>query len=173
MARRDNMSAPQGFVRIRQEEDTVTFRVEGWVTMNHSLPLRRCAEHCLKEGATVRVDLRHCIYMDSTFLGTLLFLHRAAAKGTGKFVLISPSTQCGELFRQVGLEDGFTLAADAEEPNAEDWTILTNESKDKCAFTHNVVQAHQELATLPGPAGDQFRAVVRCLARDTAPEQGK
>jgi anti-anti-sigma factor len=166
------MSAPQGFIRIRQEQQTVTFRVEGWVTMTHSLPLRRCAEQCLKEGASVRVDLRHCQYMDSTFLGTLLFLHRLAVKGRGKFSLVSPSCKCGELFQQVGLQNDFVVA-DADEPDAEDWTILTNEPRDKGAFTSNVVQAHQELASLPGPAGDQFRAVVRSLTRDAASKPEK
>jgi hypothetical protein len=54
----------------------------------------------------------------------------------------------------------------AEEPAADTWTELTGGTEDVPAFQHNVVQAHQELAGLPGPSGEAFRAVVRCLERE-------
>jgi len=51
----------------------------GWA---HGMALRGYAEQAFAAGATgLRIDLRHCTYMDSTFLGTLLFLKRGGGCG--------------------------------------------------------------------------------------------
>jgi anti-anti-sigma factor len=165
--REATMAAQQGTVRVHRHDRTLTFQVEGWGTMAHSLPLRRFAEQSLAAGVTaIRVDLRRCKYMDSTFLGTLLFLKRAAERRCqGDFALLSPSPECGRLFQQMGLDTVYPVVA-AEEPAADAWTELTGGTEDVPAFQRNVVQAHQELADLPGPAGEPFRAVMRCLERE-------
>src|SRR4051794_12764395 len=117
------MAAPQGKVRERRDDRTLTFQVEGWGTMPHSLPPRRLAEQRLAGGVTaIRVDLRHCTYMDSTFMGTLLFLKRAVdRRGQGEFALLSPSPECGKLFRQMGLDAVYPVVT-AEEPAPDTWT---------------------------------------------------
>jgi anti-anti-sigma factor len=168
------MAAPQGLVRVHQHDCTVTFQVEGWTTMNQSLSFRRFGEQCLAAGATaLRVDLRRCTFMDSTFIGTLLFLKRAVhQKENGAFTLLSPSPQCRKLIKQMGVEGVFPIV-DAEEPAACPWCDLPSDSRDNPAFKQNVLQAHQELAELEGPAGGQFRAVVRCLTEEMEAEQEK
>src|SRR5436309_2251239 len=99
------MDAPQSTVRVHLQGPTVTFQVEGRGRMANSLPLRRLAEQALAGGATaLRVDLRRCTHMDSTFLGTLLQLKRAAGRKGASLVLVSPSPECHELLRQMALE---------------------------------------------------------------------
>jgi anti-anti-sigma factor len=160
------MVTPQGLVRVHWQEQTVTFQVEGRATMVQSQPLRRFAEQCLADGARCfRIDLRHCSHMDSTFLGTLLCLKRSIdGRGRGELTLVSPSELCRRILEQMGL-DGVFPTATAEEPAAEG-AELPSDLQDACGFKRNVLQAHQELASLPGPAGEPFRAVVRCLAQD-------
>ncbi len=101
------MATQQGSVRVCQDCRTVTFQVTGWGRMYQSMPLRRLGEKFLAEGVTsLRVDLRHCTYIDSTFLGTLLTLKRLSKKWSqAQFVLVSPSTECCRLFHQMGVED--------------------------------------------------------------------
>jgi anti-anti-sigma factor len=135
--------------------------------MNQCLSFRRFAECCLAAGATtLRVDLRRCTFMDSTFMGTLLFLKRAAhQKEKGEFVLVSPSPQCCKLIKQMGVEGVFPIEQ-AEEPAGCRWCDLPSDAKDQPAFKENVLQAHQELAQIEGPASEPFRAVVRCLTQE-------
>jgi anti-sigma B factor antagonist len=160
------MPATQGIVRFHQQGHTVTFRVEGRGTMNQSLPMRRCAERCLETGSThVCVDLRDCTYMDSTFLGTLLTLRKTVSQRYGsELILIAPSLPCTRILQQMGLADVFPPQAVEVNPDAV-WTELANEGNDPNSFKRNVAQAHEELASLPGPAGEQFKAVVRCMAK--------
>jgi anti-anti-sigma factor len=164
------MAIPQGTVRYHQQDHTVTFRVEGRATMNHSLPLRRCAERLLAAGTNeVRVDLSDCIYMDSTFLGTLLTIKKGLDRNQGKLILIAPSTPCCRILQQMGLSD--VLPAQSEPLAGEmAWSELS-ETADMTSFKRNVVQAHEELANLPGAAGEQFKAVARCLAESSKAEK--
>jgi anti-anti-sigma regulatory factor len=142
----------------------VTFRVEGRGTMTQSMPLRRFAERCLGEGITaMRVDLRHCTHMDSTFLGTLLTMQGLLARrGQGNLTVVSPSPGCAQVLQQMGL-DGIFRTEKADEPDVA-WQELPTETPDMQTFKRTVTEAHEELANLPGPAGEQFRTVVRCMA---------
>lgn len=167
------MNAPQNRVRARRQGATVTFQVDGWGRMTHSLSLRRYAEKALGEGATaLRVDLSHCTHMDSTFLGTLLCLKRQLETGGGAFVLVNPSPQCCQVLRQMAVEGLFTVQTE-DEPAADGWTELCGDMQDVEGFRRNVAHAHQELANLDGPAGAQFREVMRSLAQELGDARGQ
>jgi anti-anti-sigma factor len=161
------MAAPLGILRVHHDKQTVTFQVEGQATMHHSLPLRRYAEQALANGVTLlRVDLRRCTYMDSTFLGTLLCLKKTIDKrGEGNFALASLSPQCQRLIKQMGLEHYYSVLTTDEIPPTACQNLMTDPA-DPNTFQGNVLQAHEELANLPGPAGDAFREVMRCVSQD-------
>jgi anti-sigma B factor antagonist len=166
------MAIPQGTVRFHYRDDTVTFRVEGRGTMTQSLPMRRCAERCMAGGARqVRVDLRDCTYMDSTFLGTLLTLKKALDRTQGKLTLVMPSVSCDRILQQMGLGDVLPAESADIDPSAAWLDVAACEADDPTSFRRNVTQAHEELARLPGPAGEQFKAVMRCL--EDAPKKDK
>src|SRR3954451_16126973 len=105
------MAKEQGTIRFCQTESTILFDIEGWATMTQSLAFRRFVEQCLAGGTRqVWVDLRHCTYIDSTFLGTFLFLQRAIDRsGVGEFRLVSPSPECLKLLQQMGVADVFHI----------------------------------------------------------------
>jgi anti-anti-sigma regulatory factor len=159
------MATATGRIRVSRNGATVDVLVEGQATVAQSLILRRFAEQQLAGGATsIRIDLRHGAYMDSTFLGDLLVLKRAVLRcGQGDFALLAPSPPCLDLLLQMHLDRVFPIRTAAEQ-QAGPWLELTGASSNIDALKRNVVQAHEELATLEGPAGEPFRAVVRCLA---------
>jgi anti-sigma B factor antagonist len=168
------MAKAQGTIRYQQDGSTLLFEVEGQATMHQGLPFRRFVEKQLAAGvANVWVDLRSCTYIDSTFLGTLLFLQRAVdRKGCGAFRLLAPSSQCRDLFRQMGVDQVFHIQPALESTNP-NWTQLSREPDDVKSFQRNVMQAHEELASLPGAAGEPFKEVVRCLAKDVESNPSK
>lgn len=161
------MAERQAVIRVRREYQKVTFQIEGWATMKHSLAFRKLAGQYVAEGTPViRVDLRECVYMDSTFLGDLMLLKREVdRRGWGEFALVSPSSKCEQLLQQMTLDHFFPVVAE-EEPVNKDCTILHIKSDEPEEFQRNVVEAHVELANLEGPAGEQFRTVARCMLQD-------
>src|SRR5438067_33806 len=119
------MVAQPGCVRVCEREHLMVIQVEGWGTMRQSLALRRFAEQCLAKGITgCRVDLCRCTYMDSTFLGTLLFVKRAVERHEGaEFAFVAVSPECSRLLRQMGLDRFFHVGAGTESAEGE-WTEL-------------------------------------------------
>lgn len=165
------MAKPQGVVRVHQEGPTLMIQVDGWATMVQSLPLRRYVEHALTKGvAELRLDLGPCQYMDSTFLGTLFLLKRMLGRH-GQVRLGAVSASCLQLLQQMGVESLFPPVNEKTPPN-EQWLDLEGGGPEACALQRNVIQAHQELASMDGKIGDTFRPVAQCLARemDTRPE---
>src|SRR5262245_2375963 len=158
------MTGAPAKVRYYQDGPTLTFHVEGRATMTQSLPLRRCAERALEAGAThVRVDLRDGTYMDSTFVGTLLALHKMIeASGKGRLTVVAPSASCGRILRDLGLFDVLLTTADGLDAGAP-WVELPCGADDAGAFKRNIKEAHEKLAELPGPVGKQFEQVVECM----------
>jgi anti-anti-sigma regulatory factor len=158
-------------VRFHEDEHSLTFQVIGWGQMALSLAVRRCAEEGFRRGKKIlRFDLRHCSYMDSTFLGTVLFLHKAVRRlEAGQLLLLSPSSECCALLHQLGVAQ--ILPRLITEEAVCEWTELVRESHDVKAFNRTVVDAHQQLADLGGAVGEAFAPVVRCLVEDLKKEK--
>jgi anti-anti-sigma factor len=158
------MTAALGILRVQQKEGTVLFQLEGQATVVLGLPLRRVAEQSLGSGvSSIRMDLRHCTWMDSTFVGTLLLLFRATmSKERGEFSLVSPSPECRRILKQMGVDRICVIQQEDELP-PESWTEVERVPAEGDSFRCNVLQAHQELAELPGAVGETFRKVVRCV----------
>src|SRR5262245_8426237 len=118
------MPPAANIVRYHQQNHALTFRVEGRATMTQSLPVRRLAERAIESGANqVRFDLRDCLYMDSTFLGTLLTLKKALDRTNGQLAIVTPSTPCARIFHQMGLSDVLPALNEEADPQAK-WTEL-------------------------------------------------
>ncbi len=158
------MDASQGTIRYGRGGRGMTFHVTGHATMASCLVLREHAGQALAAGATrLQFDLRRCTHMDSTFIGTLLFLKRAAGRVNGELILDAPSPRCCEVLEQMGLTGVFAVVS-VDEPDTAGWPELGASLEDVGACKRNIVDAHRELAALPGATGEVFRSVMRCLA---------
>jgi hypothetical protein len=123
------------------------------------------AEDAALRGCTeVRVDQRRCTYMDSTFIGTLLLLHRRLMYA-GALALICPSPACQKLLGDLCLER-VLISEDSEELPETAWLDLPSHAEVTRPFASSILEAHVALAELTAPTGAPFQGVVQCLARD-------
>jgi anti-sigma B factor antagonist len=167
------MTKQEGIVFANQRPEAVNFWVAGRARMMEGLAIRRFAEQALQAGAKYfRVDLSDCTYMDSTFQGTLLCLHRKAKERQGELQVFSPSSACRQLLKQIGVDRVFHLVEHplSEEPDA-DAVKLTIDCRETVSreLEGTLVDAHQQLAALDGPEAPAFRAVVNTLLKDIRP----
>jgi anti-anti-sigma factor len=150
---------------VCRHDGCVSFRVAGRATMRESPAVRCLAEECLAAGAGLRFELDGCIWMDSTFLGTLLCLLRAAQRAGSRLSLVNPSDECLRLLRQMRIAPMFLIVS--EGALAGPWDCLPTGSEEY-HFRRTVAEAHLELADLPGPEGAQFRALASRMAAELA-----
>lgn len=168
------MVAPRSSIRVQRLGTILTCQVIGWGTMPKSLSLRKFVECARADGVTeFRVDLRHCFYLDSTFLGTLVFIKRLFdGIGPNRSSLISPTPECRQLLAQMKLDRLFHICS-MDELSETCWQELPDAAGDMNSLRNQVVQVHEELANLPGEAGEPFREMVRGLKEEMDKDRTK
>jgi anti-anti-sigma regulatory factor len=161
---------PNGEIAFQERGGTLDIRVRGPGTLDASVPLRRLIERHLARGAgDVRMRLDECTYMDSTFVGTIVFVLRAARERRDvSLTIAAPSEPCREILRALRLDALLTIV-DAAPPPQGEWTPLEGGARDTAAFRSTVMCAHVELAALPGEAGAAFEAVAREMTAERRP----
>lgn len=152
-------------IRAHRENAVLTFDVAGPATMMDSPAVHALANEEVATGArSLRIDLRDCTAMDSTFSGTLLALKRRLDEVHGDLRLVCPSDRVVELLRQMGLDDFYAI--DVVDRLEGPWTSVDVAQPRVEALEQRVLDAHKELARVPGPAARDFRAVVEELRRE-------
>jgi anti-sigma B factor antagonist len=162
------MPNSEGSLRIQKRGQTISCHVTGQATMQQSPALRHRVEHSLATGLiALHVDLEECTYMDSTFIGTLLLFKRRLRE----FALVAPSPECCRLLKKMGLVAVFCIIPKEFLPSSLGEVLDSESAGDN--FKRTIVEAHQELASMPGPAGVNFRGVAADLTHGWEKEQQK
>jgi anti-anti-sigma factor len=158
------MDAPPGSLRVHVDDAALTVQVLGRGTMRLCPALRQLIEQALSsDRARICIDLRHCTFVDSTLVGSLLcILRQASRRPQAHFAVASPSPECRRHLEQVGVADLLPIE-EAEELPAAAWQDVPCDLGDVARLKSNVVEAHRALAALPGDSGDQFQRVAACL----------
>lgn len=158
------MSVTPPTVRLLRKGDLAWVAVSGRATLLHSPALRAFARHWLRDrGGTLLLDLSGCRHMDSTFIGTLLFLQRQLGDpGRGRLRVINPSEDCRRLLREMGVADLFEVEQGLALPEGE-WTPLDPDTGGSSQVRACALEAHHTLASLAGMTGSVFARIAQCL----------
>jgi anti-anti-sigma factor len=151
-------------IRTHRTPNELTVEVEGPATMAQSPAVHATATKEVASGLrSLRIDLRNCTTIDSTFSGTLLAMKRDLDRVGGALTLVSPSACVQRLIHEMGLDD-FYLVENAEHDRGP-WTELATPKQGPRALRERILDAHEELARLPIP-GSAFRDVAEELRKE-------
>jgi anti-anti-sigma regulatory factor len=159
-------------VRVNQYGPRLELQVQGRGNMEQCPALRHWIEKRISGGCTrVWIELSRATHLDSTFIGTLLILNRRLlAAGGERIVLAAPSPACASLLSQMHVQNQFVVSNDPPEPRQwQDELRVDANMRSSYGFKQNVVDAHQELADLGGPASEPFRELANQLAKELKP----
>ena len=79
--------------------------ITGHGTMRQSAAFREFVTQCFdSQQAAVVVDVSACDYLDSTFLGCLIGLHKESLKNGRKFLIVADQSQRTRLFATSGYQ---------------------------------------------------------------------
>src|SRR5688500_13216265 len=116
------MPAAASHVRVGRTQGGYSVRVEGRGTMRESPAVYAFLSESLeREPVTVAVDLTACDYLDSTFLGCLLGLHKRFGRSAGpRFVIAADAEHRKKLLGPTRL-DVLLKPAEAAPPTIGPW----------------------------------------------------
>ena len=165
--------AAASVLMVARTDEGYCLRVEGAGTMRESRAAEEFISRCVCDGGQpVAIDLSACRYLDSTFLGCLVALHRrfnrgALPAGVGVSVA-APSATCRRAFETARMDT--LLAIHDELPVVTGtWVRLPApalEDTGKEELARHIIECHRQLADLGGPSQAAFRRIADAFERE-------
>jgi anti-anti-sigma regulatory factor len=159
-------------LKVARSHDGYCLRVEGAGTMRESRAAEEFVSRCVGDGGQpVAIDLSACRYLDSTFLGCLVALHRrfnrGSASGAPAVNVAAPSQTCRRAFETSRMDT--LLAIRDELPVVEgEWVELPAPAADEGRedLARHIIECHRQLADLGGPSEAAFRRIADAFERE-------
>ncbi len=140
-------------------------RIVGRGTMQESLAFRAAVEHSL-DAALVVFDATRCDYIDSTFLGCLIWVKKACEQSAAcQFVIAASAATRVKLFSTSSL-DGYFDFLDASPEALDKLVTIDIEKLDSKELGRHVMRCHELLAGIGGSKARAFKAVADRLAKE-------
>ncbi|QDU60208.1 hypothetical protein Pan216_10460 [Planctomycetes bacterium Pan216] len=160
--------ASSSIVRFGRCEEGYVIRVEGAGTLHESPMVEDFAQSVAEEGSSMGLvlDLSCCDYLDSTFLGVMVGLHKAAGRDVGcHFAIANPSRQCRGLLESLHL-DAILRVVDESPRLLGEWESLDTGGVEFKEISRHVFECHQHLANVPGPQQQRFAKIAAQMATE-------
>ncbi len=156
-------------LRVGRTASGFLVQVEGRGTLSESPALQEFAVQSLdgpSGPSTVVVNLSHCDYLDSTFLGCLVNLHRKYNRTSPhRFQVAASRDKSLKLLAPTHLNHVLDLTDDCPEPISDvlevSRPILPGDD-----LGRHVMECHRRLAELGGSGAASFRSIADQLARE-------
>jgi anti-anti-sigma factor len=169
--------APGSPLSVACTQSGYCLRVTGRGTSQSSPAAQAFANQVMTDAATTLVvDLSRCDYLDSTFLGFLVSLHRTYGKrqegNSPRFTLVATPERWTKLLAPTGLQRLFN-AADTIGPIRGEWLPLTAPTGNARDWAEHVLECHRQLADIDGPSRERFARITQQLAADLERQRTK
>ncbi len=145
-------------LKFARTNEGYRLRVEGCGTMQQSRTVEAFVNEALAYlDRVVTIDLSATSYLDSTFLGCLLGLHR---RYQSRLRVAAPAEAVRQLFGPTKLD--LAIKVTQEFPAiVGDYISLPCESVNPIDMARHMMECHVRLAEVPGPQQEMFAAIAR------------
>lgn len=160
-------------MKIGRRHQTVIFKVSGRGTLRNSLPLEKLARAALDEGEAkeIIVDLKDCLYMDSTFMGVLVGINAALLKkGSQRLIIANADDRSKHLLDNLGLSRIMELRNDLGKFETE-WELVADEPLEPRTLAKHILTAHDSLGKIDAQNQTRFGEVKRLLLESLSQEK--
>lgn len=140
-------------------------RIVGRGTMQESVAFRATIE-ANRDASVVVFDATSCDYVDSTFLGCLIWIKKACEPTAARqFVIAASAATRVRLFSMSSL-DGYFDFVDASPEPIDELVKVDIQKLDPQELGRHVMRCHELLADMGGSKASAFKAVADRLAKE-------
>ncbi|MEZ6060069.1 MAG: STAS domain-containing protein [Planctomycetaceae bacterium] len=151
---------------IGSTDDSVVVRITGHGTREHSPGFVEevAAAVANAPDQTLVVDVEHCDYLDSTFLGCLVTLFRRTEM---RMSVCASERRKAHLFSSARIDRLIPVCDPQNVTFPSQWRSICDDSPDDdVELARQVVESHRSLAEIGGPNARVFRSVAEQLESD-------
>lgn len=165
----------KGNLMIAREDYGIIIKVEGRADLECSPPLKNFSDNIIP-GSISRIvfDFSSCIWMDSTFMGTLAILGLKSRK-LGIVVEIHNIDQKNMgLLKDIGIERLFKFEEDLSQKTEAKWENISDTQKsDDKALAETILKAHETLIEADSSNAPKFEKVIDLVKKDIEKKSDK
>lgn len=167
------LAVAASLLKVGRTDSGYCLRLEGSGTVRESRAAHEFIVRSIEDGkCPVALDLSACPYMDSTFLGCLIDLHRKFGSTEGQarplFTVAAPSRDCRQALAVTRIDR--MLHVENEPPRVcSDFVALPAqalESYDPRDLAGHIAECHRLLADMGGPSQEAFRRIADAFERE-------
>lgn len=151
-------------LQILRAPDGYVVKVIGRANFEYGMPLRTFARGLEGDYGLVRIDLKECVAMDSTFMGILAMLGLKSKKNNASVEIVNASSYNQGLLKGLGLTNLFHFVEGEYPANGE--TVPAGERQGALETAETVVEAHKTLVNADSANQEKFRAVIDYAEKD-------
>ena len=152
-------------VSIARTETGYLVSVHGQGTRHESPAVRDFISGAMEDRANVVLDLTECEYLDSTFLGCLVILHKRGCDKGERFRVHADAAVINKLLHPTRLDTIISCCSTL--PKTSGQTVpLPIADLDREEFGRHLLDTHEELAHVDSPSSGAFRMVAEQLRRE-------
>ena len=141
-------------------------RVLGRGTNRESIALDHFVSRLTGNAHRIDIDLSQCTYLDSTFLGCLLGLHKHSAEIGARFQIVAPSNLAQEHLESMRLNTILHVSSDPAPPVVGTSEQIEPDDSSSEELCRHVLHCHRRLAEIDGPNQGLFSRIVDQLDRE-------
>ena len=150
-------------LKIGESGDVYVVTAVGRANFEYAVPIRELVNS--NEGRrTIRVDLKDCTAMDSTFMGVLSMGGLKAADNGSAFEIYNASEALKRNLSDLGVDELFAFREGS--PGAVTGSADAPKNADLLTTAETVEEAHRKLVEADGANESRFRAVIDLAAAD-------
>jgi hypothetical protein len=130
--------------------------------MVESPTVRETVSHCLKQRPPrrVHVDLSDCHYLDSTFMGALIWLHKNAGEAIpDRLLFVADASKSHQLFSHSLLDRVLNVVPTCP-PAIQEFVEISIADLDRDEFGRHIEECHRKLAELGGKDAGRFEKIA-------------
>ena len=152
-------------ISVARTQSGYLVSVRGQGTRQQSPAVRDFISGAMEDKANVVLDLSQCEYLDSTFLGCLVILHKRSCEQGERFRVHASDEVIKKLLHPTRLDT--IIPCCATRPETTGQTVpLPIIDLDREEFGRHLLDTHEELAGVDSPSSDAFRMVCDQLRKE-------
>jgi len=157
-----------GNVMIGREDYGYRIKVEGRATFECSPSLKNFADNITPGSVSkIVVDLESCIWMDSTFMGTLAILGLKSKKLDFVVEIHNADQKNSRLIRELGIESLFKFISCEPKKTDGKWEDIPESQKvDNKVMSETILKAHETLVEADSSNAPKFEKVIDLVKKD-------
>lgn len=158
-----------GELLISSKDGVYRIKVSGRATFDCAPPLRDLARTLAGEKFDgIKIDLKSCEWMDSTFMGVLAMLGLRAKAVSAPMEICAADEQNKSLLAGLGLKKLFIFSENAleDEDSSADWKNGNQEVVKMAEGAQTVLEAHKTLMDVDEENVQKFETVVNLVQQD-------